>query len=1025
MGFNALLGTPGFELETALGDRLAAARRDDPFEPLAILVGSNLLGAYLRRKLAERSGGLFNVRFVTFADLATLIAREAEGGAGAAAPPFADRVVVGELVAQGATSSGFAEAARTKGFADALIATFNDLAEAGCTSRVSRAILDAGVSKDRAGAKAREVLSLYDRFRERIDSLGGDIQTRFVTALSSELPRSLGKRVFAYGFYDFNEMQRRLLARLARECDVTLFMPWDSGEAYRFAARGRATLERQGLGPFDSAGPTKGARPAPKPKLLNVPGEEEEVREIARRILARSGKKGARFFDVAVLVPSVETYAPLCREVFREAGIPCSMHALGAAEAGPALGGALGLLEILGGGMERRDLVEFLVSAPLRPPEADRTRVDRFSLWARLSADAGLVGERGWIEESAALVERLRLARGKGEGSAGALAAALEVDTAIGKIVRGGEAVRAAASWQGRAKAFSALARELFPEAEDLEPACAAIESLGALDRLGSSVSFEEFSRIAEASLANAVRSAGRFGGEGVAVLSLAQARGLTFEAVFVPGLAERIFPTAVRQDPFLGDRERRELNAASNGALVLPEKAERLSEEALLFEIARASAREELVCSYPRFEEGTGRERIPSSFLRFIEGYSIDGAHAPGLDYERVPRGSPSARGAGILSAHELDFENAREYRGGSGSLPDNPFFSKGARLVRERWGARKFTAYDGVFSSREALEELRAMLGKKGGRFAPTSLETYARCPFAYFITRVLNIEAVEEPERVISIGPLERGALIHKILARIFGELKERGLLPLGAAPPGEVRAIAERVIDRLLESFPNDGERRVSRFLGYGEAPRARVGSAISRGRAARGRAISCRSFSRNHSAGSATGSTLPFECGGRTVLFHGRIDRIDTAGGDRFRVVDYKTGKLNGKDQDLARGSALQLPVYLLAASGILGIDLRRGEARYRRVGIGEGKNVVSFFGDRWDESREAFAKVVNVIASGVEGGVFFAPADDQGCRNCDVKIACPAGMARLFGIKAANDERARSYVEMRGEGEEA
>jgi hypothetical protein len=164
--------------------------------------------------------------------------------------------------------------------------------------------------------------------------------------------------------------------------------------------------------------------------------------------------------------------------------------------------------------------------------------------------------------------------------------------------------------------------------------------------------------------------------------------------------------------------------------------------------------------------------------------------------------------------------------------------------------------------------------------------------------------------------------------------------------------------------------------------------------------------------------------VSIECGGRTVLFRGRIDRIDAAPGGRFRVVDYKTGRLNGKDQDLARGSALQLPIYLLAASGILGLDLREGEARYRRVGTGEGKNVVSFFGNRWDESREPFARIVEAITDGVERGVFFAPADEQGCRNCDVKIACPSGMARLFGIKAANDERARSYIDMRGEGEE-
>ncbi len=1021
MSVNAILGTPGLELEASLRGRLAEARRSDPFAPLTILVGSSLLGASLRRDLAEKTGGLFNVRFATFADLASLLARESAEGADAGAPPFADRVVVRAVASPGSVSAGLAESAKTKGFAEALLATFDDLAEAGCAGAMARELAERGAPRERPGSKAREVLSLYARFRERIDSLGGDGHTRFRAALSGTLPVSLGQRVFAYGFYDFNEMQRRLLARIAREREVTLFMPWGEGEAFRFAARGRAALERAGFGPFASAGPSGGAARKPALKLLNAPGEEEEVREIARRILALA-RGGVRFEEVAVILPSVEAYAPLCREIFREAGIPCAAHSGLSADAGPALKGALGLLEILGGAMERRDIVEFLVSAPLRPPAAGRARCDRFSLWARLSAEAGIVGERGWIEESAALVERLRLLEERGEGSGEAFAAALDADAVIGKIVRAGEGLRAASSWRGLADGFSSLVRELFPESPDLEGAREAIERLASLDRLGQPVSFDEFARIAEASLADAARAAGR-GGDGVHVLSLVQARGLGFEAVFIPGLAERIFPAAARQDPFLGDRERRELNALSNGAIVLGEKAERLSEEALLFELARASARGTLVCSYPRFEGGTGRERIPSSFLRFIEGYSVDGAHGAAVGYERIPRLAPAARGAELLGADELDFERAREYREGAGALPDNPFFSKGARLVRMREGSRKFTAYDGVFSSKEALDGLRVMLDGDGRRFAPTSLETYARCPFAYFVTRLLGIEPAEEPERIISIGPLERGELIHKILARIFAELKAKGLLPLSAAPADGVLAIAGEAIDRILESFPETAsvgfpvfwemEKRIVResVILFLEEERLEGGAFVPE--------LFEKSFGRKRDR-----LEVPFECGGRTVLFHGRIDRIDTAPDGRFRVVDYKTGKLMGADQDLAHGSALQLPVYLLGASRILGLDLRGGEARYRRVGVGEGKNVVTFFGDRWDESREAFSKIVDVIVGGVERGVFFAPADEQGCRNCVVGIACSSGAARLFEIKAADDERARAYIEMRG-GEEA
>ena len=77
MGGTALLGKSGFELETALIERVAAAKAGDPYAPLTILVGSNLLGAYVRRVLAEKTGGLFNVRFATFADIAGRLAQEA------------------------------------------------------------------------------------------------------------------------------------------------------------------------------------------------------------------------------------------------------------------------------------------------------------------------------------------------------------------------------------------------------------------------------------------------------------------------------------------------------------------------------------------------------------------------------------------------------------------------------------------------------------------------------------------------------------------------------------------------------------------------------------------------------------------------------------------------------------------------------------------------------------------------------------------------------------------------------------
>ena len=53
-----------------------------------------------------------------------------------------------------------------------------------------------------------------------------------------------------------------------------------------------------------------------------------------------------------------------------------------------------------------------------------------------------------------------------------------------------------------------------------------------------------------------------------------------------------------------------------------------------------------------------------------------------------------------------------------------------------------------------------------------SPTSLETYANCPFAYFLNRVIGIEALPEVEPNLSAG--DRGTAIHTILSTLLPEM-----------------------------------------------------------------------------------------------------------------------------------------------------------------------------------------------------------------------------------------------------------
>jgi hypothetical protein len=87
------------------------------------------------------------------------------------------------------------------------------------------------------------------------------------------------------------------------------------------------------------------------------------------------------------------------------------------------------------------------------------------------------------------------------------------------------------------------------------------------------------------------------------------QARGRSFAVVFVPGLAERMFPQKPREDALMLDDLRREVDRS------LPTQHQRLHAERQLLQIATGAASERLYVSYPRIELSESRARVPSFY--------------------------------------------------------------------------------------------------------------------------------------------------------------------------------------------------------------------------------------------------------------------------------------------------------------------------------------------------------------------------------------------------------------------------
>ena len=786
-------------LEEALAGELSRCRSADPTAEAIVVAGSNPLCSYLNRKMAVILGGVFNVRFVTLPGLVRLVEERSQE------PPrdrlnfLASRVLVDEIAAAGVPAC-FSEAAQAGGFAPALQSTFTDLAEGGCGAAEARALIGSG-DPVLGSPRLAGVLEMYARYRERVESLGGDIHSRFAGAAAGAAGATEGVAVFAYGFYDLNELQYRLLSAAMSGGAAAHFIPWSEERPYGFA---RPLIDRLVGEGFVHEHLGGGAAPEVT-ELFSAPDPVEEAREVVRRIIEIREDGGTGFVDTAILPWSREDWSCIA-EALDEAGVPWSSDMDSPPPAGTVRGAALRLLDVLCGDGGRSDIVDFLISSPIATGGDAAPGVDPFALWVRLSAEEGLRGDAGWEEENRRLIEKLDRRdemEGPAEGPRRSELIAPAVE-AVSVMERARKTFAACGDWSGFSAAFADALRGLF-DGEDARGVIEAVETLADLDGISSSCDPARFRRIAAIALEEGGgRGRGEPGGDGVSVILAGRARGLVFDVAFMTGLREGAVPGGVRQDPFIRDREREAIAGATGGAVRLSLKGGRIDESTMIFRMACSSASGRLVCSWPRLEPGGGKEFTPTSCLRFVPGLPAgSSARAPAA--VRVPlRGRPEG-GEVPLGEDDYDFLMTGRRIGRVIHYPSSVFFARGAAMIKARWGTRRFTPYDGVFESPRAIAQVDEAMEEKGWNLSATTLQAWAECPFAFLVEKLIGIESVEEPERELTIDPLQRGTLTHLVLEKLYTELSRDGLFPLSAATLSGAMETAERVTREVLDFY----------------------------------------------------------------------------------------------------------------------------------------------------------------------------------------------------------------------------
>jgi len=1037
------------QIEDALADAVERARAADPLAPVTVLVGHVLLRPYLRRMLAARSIAQLNVNFLQPHELAEQLS-PADAAPRQALSPGANRLLVREIAAS--AQGYFAGVAGREGFAEALGRLFREL-ELGGFSAVgfARAAADVSQGPSANAAKLDELARLYGDYQRRRAPFATHAE-RFEGAD----PAHMDGPLLLFGLWSPPELQLRMIERIAAAATVTAFLPRAGIAADDPVAPLRQRLLAAGAGVTDLPvvdaaspgervaraifrGPGQPAVDAGDVALVSAPDTVREVWEAARACL-HWARDGMRFHEMAVVYRNREPYRALVDEIFSEAGIETYLHDGRLLSDHPLGRRLLALLDLAADAkFSRAKVMEFLTETRVSG-EAAAAHGFRPSEWETYTREAGVVeGREQWDERLSRLAREKREAA-HAEGYEWLRDHADRVDALRAFVAEFHRALASRADEAPWDEHIDWLARIAATYACGTEPLIDALRDLKALGEVTRLATFAIFcravrddleSRDSTAVLKEPIRL---FGRRGVAVMDASSLRHLRFRAVHMLGVAERAWPPPRRPDPLLLEDERRAVNAA--GAGVLPLRTEP-DDQPLEFWLGLQSAREQLAVSYARSDSGGSGKHLPSYFFRAVAdalaGRRIDLGEIEGSGVvRRIAAGRLASDDLESAVTHaEYDRGLVRaalegvEPAGVAALMRTTGTFARAIDARRQRWG-HALTAHDGVMLSDEAIAAARGRSDFAAGRaVSPSRMETYATCPYQYFLQYVLRIQPVEEPEKVERIDALERGSLIHAILERFLRAVGRED-------PPGSARREAHLAM--LDEAFEVESADRVARGVTgrplIWEMDRRQISEDLVRWYDAEVRdSGALLPGAQEVRFGPAHGGygvedplssdvPLRLNVGARELLFQGRIDRVDWDDGRRiFRVIDYKTGRPRDKSA-FDHGRALQLPVYLRAAAGLLGIGHLRGEAQYFYVSSRGNFVRRTLTGEDLEARAAEFEQVLETIAGGVDGGMFApAPEPNSICKWCDYRAVCDARIDVVMQRKQ-DDPRAAAYRAM-------
>jgi ATP-dependent helicase/nuclease subunit B len=805
--------------------------------------------------------------------------------------------------------------------------------------------------------------------------------------------------------------------------------------------------------------------------FFSAPGEGRECVEIARRILDHA-RSGVRFDEMAILVRTPQSYFGLLEHALRRAGIEawfdrgtrrphpagraflallaCAAEHLSAARFAEYL--SLGQVPDVGGSASPGD------SAQRNPPHVQDARAwaapldEAFGLpvesameevddedqdrgtgtlpapwrWEKLIVEAAVIGrdaarwKRRLAGKAAELARQIKEAEQR-EGAESGLVLALR------RTSEQLEHLRAfalpvveelsqwpnAATWGEWLDVFSRLAPRVLRRPAHVLRVLADLRPMAAI----GPIDLDEARRVLTDRLLTVESEPPlrRFGC--VFVGTPQQARGRSFRVVFVPGLAERMFPQKPREDPLLLDGLR------SAAAPSLRTQQHRLEGERLLLQLAAGAASDRLYVSYPRIELTESRARVPSFYA--LDVMRAATGRIPDYEWlEQRARETGKATLAWPAPArpedaiddlehdlaslrHLLDERDRGRVRGHAHYLLKLNECLR--RSVIDRWarGEPRWTVSDGLV---RVSNDTRAMLASQRLTARPYSLsalQRFSACPYQFLLAAVYRLQPLEQPEPLQRLDPLTRGSLFHTIQAQFFRTLEGRAALPVTTGNFSEARRVLDEVTDSVTEAAYDELVPAVDRVWIDEVASIRRDLHGWLHYVARDGGEWRPRHF--EFGFGSVPGERDPASVRDDVTIeggfrLRGAVDLIEEhATSHALRVTDHKTGRRPDRIEKviIGGGAVLQPVLYGIAIETALRQTVSQGRLFYCTAAGSYFEHPIPLN----ERTRAAGIEVLQVIDRAVEGGFLAAAPTEDACDRCDFRAVCGPDVFRRIGHK--------------------